>query len=292
MRRRIQVRAYIATMLYVLVTLVILIGEVSADSLSTNILHDKWKFEFGGFSQNAKLKISAGPTGEVPDTLDLNTLGANEHDTSIWLAGRWRINRRWHLGLSFVEVDRVGFSTSTEDFVFGEPPEEVNVTIGASVNSAFNTRYYILQGGYTLVETNRANFGIGAGLHVMDMSATVAAEVVIDGVITDLGTGTSNSTAPLPNIYVYGEYTFTPKVAMTGTVSWFGLRIGQYDGELVSLNANVEYRPWKNIGIGIGYTQVNLNLTVDGVDSTLNFEIDASGPRIYLTASLGNVGRR
>ena len=264
--------------------------SVCADDRVFNpTISEKWHFEVGAFSQDADLKVSAGPAGEVPDVIDLNSLGADEDDEAIWLAGRWRINDRWHAGLSFIEVDRDGFATSSEDFTFGEPPDEVDVTIGASVTSNLNTKYYILQGGYSFLHTDRANFGVGAGLHVMQLSASISAELSANGMTTDLGTGTSDSTAPLPNVYFFGEYAFTPRLAATASIGWFGLEVDKYDGELVSLSANLEYRPWDNFGIGLGYTLVNIDLSIDETDSLIDFEIDASGPKLYFAAGFGSV---
>ncbi len=259
------------------------------DRVFNPTISEKWHFEVGAFRQDADLKVSAGPAGEVPDVVDLNSLGADEDDEVIWLAGRWRINDRWHVGLSFIEVDRDGFATSSEEFTFGEPPDEVDVTIGASVTSSFNTKYYILQGGYSFVHTDRANFGIGAGFHVMRLSATISAELSGNGITTDLGTGTSDSTAPLPNVYFFGDYAFSPRLAATASIGWFGLEVDRYDGELVSLSANLEYRPWDNFGIGLGYSLVNIDLSIDETDSLTEFEIDASGPRLYFATGFGSV---
>ena len=258
------------------------------DNVFNPTISEKWHFELGGFSQDANLQVSAGPAGEVSDVVDLNSLGADEDDEAIWLAGRWRINERWHLGLSFIEVDRDGFASSSEDFTFGEPPDQVDVTIGASVASNFNTKYYILQGGYSLVRTDRTNFGVGAGFHVMQLSATISAELTGNGMTTDLGTGASDSTAPLPNVFVFGDYALSPKLAASASIGWFGLEVDQYDGELVSLSASLEYRPWQNFGIGVGYSLVNIDLSIDETDSLVDFEVDASGPRLYFTAGFGS----
>ncbi len=259
------------------------------DGVFNPTISEEWHFEVGAFSQDADLKVSAGPAGEVPDVIDLNRLGADKDDEAIWLAARWRISDRWHVGLSFIEVDRDGFATSSEDFTFGEPPDEVDVTIGASVTSNLNTKYYILQGGYSFVHTERANFGVGAGFHVMQLSASISAELSGNGMTTDLGTGASDSTAPLPNVYFFGDYAFTPRLAATASIGWFGLEVDKYDGELVSLSANLEYRPWDNFGIGLGYSLVNIDLSIDETDSLIDFEIDASGPRLYFAAGFGSV---
>ena len=163
------------------------------------------------------------------------------------------------------------------------------MTIGASVASNFNTKYYILQGGYSFVRSDRANIGVGVGLHVMQLSASISAELSANGMTTDLGTGASDSTAPLPNVYFFGDYAFTPKLAATASIGWFGLEVDKYDGELVSLSANLEYRPWDSFGIGLGYSLVNIDLSIDETDSLVDFEIDASGPRLYFAAGFGSV---
>ncbi|MCK5923751.1 MAG: hypothetical protein KAG66_22645, partial [Methylococcales bacterium] len=244
------------------------VGTVHAENHALNpTLNEKWHFELGGFRQSADIKISAGPVGEELDLVDLNRLGADNNDDAIWLGARWRINERWNVGLSYLEVDRVGVATSTEEFKFGEPPDEVNVSIDASITSEFNTKYYILQGGYTLLKTDRANLGVGAGLHIMELEASISAKLTSDGVTTDFGTGASDALAPLPNIYFFGDYAITPRLAVTGSISWLGLEVDEYDGELTSVVTNLEYRPRKNFGIGIGYTLVNVDVTInDGAD--------------------------
>ena len=275
---------------WILLLIIQFSGTVLADAREINpAAKERWKLELGAFSQDARMNISAGSNDTVPESVDLNSLGANENANSLSLAARWRINPRWHVGLSYVEVDRQGFAESADDFVFGEPPEEVNVSIGATVNSSFNTKYYILQGGYSLVNSGKANMGIGMGLHVMEMTASISAAVIVDGQTNDLGTGSSNSTVPLPNVYIYSDYSFTPKIAASGNLGWFGVKVDQYDGELIAINANLEYRSTKNFGFGIGYSHVHLDLNIDETDGSLGFEIDASGPRIYVIASFGSV---
>lgn len=273
-----------------LLSFAFLMGSAHADNHVFNpTLSERWHFEFGGFRQEADLRISAAPVGEVPDVIDLNSLGVDEDDEALWLAGRWRVSERWHLGLSYLEVDREGFASASEDFDFGEPPDEVSVTIGSSVTSSFNTKYFILQGGYTFLQTDRANLGVGGGFHVLELSASISAELSAGGMTTNLGTGASDTTAPLPNIYFYGQYALTRKLAADISIGWFGLEIDKYDGELVSVNANLEYRPWENFGIGIGYTLVNVDLTIDETDSLIDFDIDASGPRLYFATGFGSL---
>ena len=259
------------------------------EQLFNPTVNERWRFEIGGMSQDAELNISAGPVGEPIDIVDLNRLGVDEEDNTLWLAGRWRINERWHFGLSYMEVDRTGAANASEEFSFGEAPDEVEVEIGASVTSAINMKYYIAQAGYSFVHTDRANIGAGGGFHVMDFSANISAELSAQGMTTDLGTGTSEVTAPLPNVYFFADYAFSPKFAATATAGWFGLEVGDYDGELVSASANLEFRPWENIGIGVGYTLVNVDASIDESDNFVDFEIDASGPRLYVVAGFGSV---
>ena len=90
------------------------------------------------------------------------------------------------------------------------------MTIGASVNSNFNTKYFIMQGGYTLVNSYRGNFGVGAGLHVMELAASISAEVTAEGNTTNLGTGASSSTAPLPKHLLLRRLRFYTHVGCDG----------------------------------------------------------------------------
>ena len=260
-------------------------GNTLAEDLNPTV-NERWSIMLGAMFQDAEIKVSAQPVGEPPEIIDLAALGAEEEDETGWVAARWRIKERWRMNFSFIDVDRDGNASAMEEFEFGDPP--VEVTLGASVASSISAKFFIVQAGFALIKNDRADFGIGGGLHAADLETSVAAEITINDQSIPLGAGSADVLAPLPNIYLYGDYAFTPKLAVTGALGYFGLEVDEFDGELVSFAANLEYRPSKKWGFGVGYSLIDIDLTVNKDTRTDIYKVEAEGPRIYFVGGFGS----
>jgi hypothetical protein len=73
-----------------------------------------------------------------------------------------------------------------------------------------------------------------------------------------------------------------PKVRFGGTHSFFFLKIGDYGGTISNFKLNLDYRTHKWLGVGISYSDFNLD-----IDSQANkfkgiIKYSYKGPGLYL----------
>jgi hypothetical protein len=65
------------------------------------------------------------------------------------------------------------------------------------------------------------------------------------------------------------------------------LEIDQFEGSIFQANAALEYRPWKHIGLGLGFDLLHLQVEADGeedypgIDLRGNIEFTYAGLSVY-----------
>jgi len=62
------------------------------------------------------------------------------------------------------------------------------------------------------------------------------------------------------------------------------LNYENYQGDLLRANAVIDYRPFENFGLGLGYNFSELNVTREQRLHSESFDMDFSGPILYLKA--------
>lgn len=66
------------------------------------------------------------------------------------------------------------------------------------------------------------------------------------------------------------------------TAIGFAIEIDSLEGSILELDADVAWKPWKQLGIGAGWRYFNTN--VKAGNSTLNgeFDFEYSGPTVFI----------
>jgi len=151
------------------------------------------------------------------------------------------------------------------------------------VQTRLQTNFYVIQTGYSLLKNERAELGLGLGLHIIDFDSDI--RVTAAGITTGkLGTDSTNITAPLPNVLAYGTYALTPKLSLDGSAAYFSLSYNDYDGSLFRGTVNLEYRFTDHIGAGIGYNYTNMNLDIEDDGHISEYDLNYTGPLVFLSA--------
>jgi hypothetical protein len=88
--------------------------------------------------------------------------------------------------------------------------------------------------------------------------------------------------APMPTVGAYGTYEATPKVILTARADYMSLKIGDYDGSILNLQAAVAYRVTDMIEVGAAYRYVDYNLDVDKSNYTAKINYDFYGPSVFV----------
>lgn len=241
-------------------------------TLSTGILFHQADAAFGATLDNNR----------VVD-LRLPDLGVNNDKKVFWAELSWRISRRWNWDLTYTSFAGNGFIEARRSGNFGE----IEFDAGASLSSSLDVDVAITDINYSIVDTDRARLGIGGGFHVtsVDFGLLATVDVMTEGGgFEQVGRSrTMDILAPLPTLSLTGGYRLLDNVHLSADVGYLSLNVDKYDGGIFSVRTQVEWRPWRHIGIGAGYQLVDLDLDVDKGRIEERYRLELSGPTLFLT---------
>ena len=60
------------------------------------------------------------------------------------------------------------------------------------------------------------------------------------------------------------------------------LSSGDYDGRLLAADAQLEYWPFKNAGLGVGYRYITIDVDYDDGEKEEEFNLKIPGPLLYV----------
>ena len=245
------------------------------------VLDESWGFRLGATYLDAKGTFSSTIQGEPTDKLSTDDLKVADGNTTPAFGARWRFTDRWRATFNYFGTDNDGrVRRNFDDLNFGP----ITATGFLEVETSFKTDFYVAQVGYSFLKNERAELGLGGGLHVVSFDTALKVRGKINGKSGSEKSSESDLTVPLPNILGFGTYAFTPRLSLDGGIGWFGLDYDDYSGNLVAVNANLEYRFTDNFGVGVGYNFIDMDLEIEQSRRTDTYDLDYKGPVLYLSA--------
>lgn len=255
--------------------------------------NDPFKVYVGGFSPQLKTKITINGDNVTPPPIDIeDVLGVSDGESVVWGGVQWTISRRNSIEFEFFQLNRDGFID-----LFPEPIEVGDLIIeNGTINSAFDIGVSRLTYGFSLMRSERMNLKVKAGLHIADM----AVGLQLMGAVCDVGLGemppgcpvaqtppleSEDVTAPLPHFGVSYSYAISEKIAARFQVIGFALEIDNIDGSLVEIDADIDWKPWRHFGFGLGLRYFNANVEAQGSNLNGEFDLEYYGPAVYVSGS-------
>jgi hypothetical protein len=279
------------------VRLVLFAGLVTPAAAQDNgafaSFNDPFRAYIGGFSATLGSEITINGENVTPPPLDLeDKLGVNDGDTVLWGGFQWAISQRNAIELEFFQLKRDGFV----DLV-PEPVEVGDLIIeSGSIDSIFDIGVTRVTYGFSLKRSKRMNLALKGGLHIADFSVGIK----LQGAVCDVGLGqmppgcpvgqtppteSEDVTAPLPHFGLSYSYAISEKVAARFQVIGFALEINDIDGSLIEIDADIDWKPWRNFGFGLGLRYFNVNVEAKGANLNGEFDLEYYGPALYLAGS-------
>ena len=216
-------------------------------------LTSRFVFELGAFysrsSTQASLGPSSGGTGVVIDFE--NTLGLDERNLSAVGGFIWRMSDRWRLEVDYFSLNRSATRTLASDFTWGD----VTFTAGSTVNTSYDFSDIRVSAGYSFFKRRDKELGVGIGVHVAGIDATIRT--------TGGSAESSDVTAPLPVLNLYGAFALTNEWAVRFRLDWLSLNYDIYSGDLRNTTIDVLYQPFRNVGFGLGVRSFILDVEID-----------------------------
>jgi hypothetical protein len=238
-------------------------------------LSDKFTFELGGYYSRSSTQASLGtPAGGAGVVVDFeNTLGLEERNLSGIGGFLWRITDRWRLEVDYFSLNRNASRTLETDVTWGSQ----TFAAGSTVDSKYDFSDIRVSGGYSFFKRRDKELGIGAGLHVAGIKASIQA--------SGLGAEAADVTAPLPVLNLYGTFALTNEWALRMRMDWLSLNYDVYSGDLRNIAVDVLYRPFRNVGFGFGVRSFVLDVEIDDTNWRGRARTTYTGPSAFVSIS-------
>ena len=202
-------------------------------------------------------------------------IDADDLDFAVY--GLWRITDRFRIEAGYSGIDKKSKIKMDDNFNLSQ----VTVPTGAEVKSKFKNEVARLAVGYAIMRGESSEFGLNLGVNFTTVKESLSVDVAGSEVAKENFLDVSE---PLPTIGIFFNYAFNQKWIMTSRAGVFALDIGDIDGTIYDLWGGIEYRPWKNFGVGFAATYYSADITVKDDQLKTDLDYDYYGPLLYFVA--------
>jgi len=235
--------------------------------------------------QNTRLGLEASV--DIPDPgpaplqrVDFSeTFGFSDSAETFAAEIGWRFGKKWQLRGQYFRVDSNSRVSLEEDVEWGNVVFNEGTFVGAG-NEYQVTRLFF---GRTFKSTDRQELGFGLGAHLLDISAYINGNAMINGIDVGYRQERASISQPLPNLGAWYMHAFSEKWAATIRADWLSASVGDYDGYIVNSALSVGYAVTDHFGIGLAYNFFEINLKVDHSDWKGRIVSRFDGPYVSLS---------
>lgn len=222
--------------------------------------------------------------GEVPGReIDFNeaTDLSKDHTTaSLW--ARWKFGEKWSVTGQFWSTDNGTEAILAGDVTWGDNVLKAGSNVGVGTNLDL-ARIFVGREFFT--DADNHEFGLGAGLHWLQIGAFIEGEMFVNDESTGFQRESVNSDVPLPNIGAWYWRSLSPRWLLTTHVDWFSASVGDYSGSLWDASAGVNFQAWEHVGFGLSYQYFKIDTDIDKSDWHGNVQLTQDGPFLSLNAN-------
>jgi hypothetical protein len=250
----------LSLLLWLATTLICAAVSANEDAGASPYLSKRYFASAGLFFPDRELKFRVDGSASVAESnIDFserfNFKGTDE--TGAFEIG-WRFGEKWMFRGQYFNVENNSTATLTEDIVWGDYTFNAGTSVGAgsdvSIIRAFVGRTYRRQGNY--------EFGIGGGLHVLDIGASIRGNALVNGMDAGFRSESVSVRGPMPNIGAWYVRSLSPTLAVTVRTDWLSAKVGDYDGRIINAGVGMNYALTEHFGVGVNYNFFDLNIGV------------------------------
>ena len=245
-------------------------------------LPDKFKIAIGGYAvgrYDSTMSLTEPTLGAGVSISPEDTLGLDLKQTVTRLDGYYRFTPKHALTYSWYNINSTGNKTIDEEFEWlDENGNSVTIPIGAQANTDLDYDIYKIGYLYSFYHNDKVELAAGAGLHITSISVALD----VDTTSGPLDTKNIKSTIPLPVLSFGLTYHVTPKFMWYLKSEVFAIAIDDWEGVYTDGTLGLEYRFWKNVGLGTGFGTNSLKVTEKTGEYKFSFDNRISGLEIYV----------
>ncbi len=280
-----ETRAKPSGFLFVLAVLFgMLVVPIQAQE-SSNVhpyLTNKYFVDLGVFFPDRTLRIHVNGTalGANRDVDFEKRLRLKRNDETFALNLGWRFSEKWSLFTQYFDSSIGSRVVLMEDVEW----KDSVFAAGTSVAGAQGFTLVRVFVGRAFDTSARHDFGVGAGIHWLEIDAFIEGNVILAGGGVSFHREAVSATGPLPNFGVWYQYSLSPRWALRSRLDWLEASVGDYDGIIINALFGLNYQTSDHFGIGLDYSLVELDvdvtksgwrggakITYDGLYASLSF---------------------
>jgi len=246
------------------------------------MLSDRFTAYLGVMRSSNSFDFESNILGDPGDYVDFDdSLGVSDSSTFFNGQLRWKFDseKKWSLSAQYFSNNATGSSMLTEDIEW----DGLTFREGTFAEAGVKLEVARLFVGRSIFKNAQSDFGLGFGLHNLDVSAYIEGEVIIDDETTGHRRSGESASQILPNIGGWYNYSPGKKWLLHGRVDWIAAEIGDYDGELWNIAAGVNYQAWRHVGLELTWQYFNLHVDVNKNDWVGKANMTYNGPVFAVT---------
>jgi hypothetical protein len=245
-------------------------------------ISDRFTVSVGAMRSSNSFNFESDAIGDPGDDVDFNdSLNVSDHSTFLNGQIKWKYGdeQKWALAAQYFRNKATGDAILTDDIEWEGLTFEEGTNVGAGVKLAV-TRLFV---GRNFIKNDQTEFGMGIGLHNLDLTVYIEGEAIVDGETTGFQRAEESENQPLPNIGGWYNYSPAKKWLIHARLDWISAEIGNYDGSLWNASLGVAYQAWRHVGFNVYWQYFGLDLKVDKNDWKGGANMDYSGPVLGMT---------
>ena len=243
---------------------------------------DTFRISVGGYSLSryeSGMSLTDQNLGAGVSISPQDTLGMTNERTVFRLDGHYRFTRDHALTYSLYSINSHGNKSIEEEIDWvDENGDPITIPIGASVDSKLDYDIYKIGYLWSFYHTDKVELSAGAGIHYTRVAVSLTSSTTSSGIeAKDVSTS-----LPLPVLSFGLTYHVTPKFQWYLQSEFFFLKFDKYDGTYTDSAIGMEYRAFKNVGLGIGVGSNTLKLIEETDDYKFQFDNRITGLLVYV----------
>jgi hypothetical protein len=270
---------------YTFAILSLVLAALPATVMADDAVHpevaSRFNVDLGIFFPRREATLGAGV--DVGEDIDFaEKFGLDKQYETFALDFNWRFGEKWSASAQYFETSGKVESVLDENLDWNG----VVFQSGSSVQASTGFTLYRALVGRSFGDDERTDFGVGIGVHLLELKAALAGNILI---VTDTGQSVvfSNeavaASAPLPNIGAWYRYSLSPRWALRARVDWFSAAVDEYDGTLLNWQVGANFNLTPHVGLGVAYNSFHLDVGVDNSKWYGNAELNYDGPFAFLS---------
>jgi hypothetical protein len=228
------------------------------------ILTEKFVLDLGIFfpDRSFNINVDGSITGANPNIRFEDEFGLNPSDEVFSIDFGWRFGKKWSLLTQYFQ------SSGARGAVLDEDIEWKDVVFGQGTSAVAGQEFRLVRVffGRQFNTSERHDFGVGAGLHWLEIGAFIEGEIIVGGAANQFNRESVNVKAPLPNIGVWYRYSLSPKWAFRSRYDYLNADVGDFSGTMTNAALGLNYQMFENFGVGLNYNFFELDLGVTKPD--------------------------